>query len=402
MAQPTITSAVYQGGVNIEGTELLHYSIPYTNKELFDNLTTELKNGASLIENAVMGGGVSLDGVDQYVDSGVIFSPTGSPVGISVWLNINSYNGETRFFYQLGYDDGLKYGILLGILSDGKVYVQFRSGDSESFDFKVSTSTESVPIQTWTNVIAVYPTNPAESADVYINAAEGHDIVDNNNIDTIQSYSYVSTIGARRLNASNIDRPLNGIVSSLYFYSGEWSPTDISNLYNQTEYYYKAGGTGPLIPIEPNSTTSTTATFNGVSVGDLIYVFNKDGFASALVTSGISCPMFFKNRLIPRITNFAVTSKTGNSEVKTGLLNSTLGQTRDITVLWEVHTDEISDFVSNLETNYNSTFEEDFQGRDPFETGTSANFVRIVSINYNFKRIGETMWQLPVTYRLVE
>lgn len=110
---------------------------------------------------------------------------------------------------------------------------------------------------------------------------------------------------------------------------------------------------------------------------------------------------FIVNRVIPQVTNFALTSNVFNGQVKTAVLNSSLIQSKEATVLWHICDDDINEFIQNLEDNYNKSFEEDFQGKDPFQTGVSVNTVKLSTQEYMYKRVGETIWEISVGYRLV-
>ncbi len=105
------------------------------------------------------------------------------------------------------------------------------------------------------------------------------------------------------------------------------------------------------------------------------------------------------NRIIPHRSNNTVSTEVGNGEVKSSLTTATLQASNETTVVWHIHEDSISAFLTNLNTNYNSIFSLTVSGHDPFQTGTDTNNVKIIG-GIDQKRIRETFWEIAVRYRL--
>ena len=308
MSIPNITNAVYNGGTTTAtGNFLKNYDsvISVTNSKTFtegDTPIGERINGATLVENSLWGAGIALDGITQRVDPTSWSVPTGA---FAKWgtFNPNALSSqECLFAIDISHAFGNGSVIAVYIFKDAtyltgslQVVISDRSGP---ILYKIINTNDSVFIngQSYQYYIEWDGINQPS---VWIdNVLQSNDDLYSDAFTSIQDGAEVY-FGASWI-TSGYRRHFHGVQSNEGMYLGTHSATERGYIFDNTVYYKKVGGVGPLVYVSPTSSTDNQAVFNDVGINDVLYVFNKDGNDNTVVVSGGTfIPQKFTIELFP-------------------------------------------------------------------------------------------------------
>lgn len=229
-------SIITQGLVlRLDAANPRSYEPPYTSttwRDISGNGNNgTLTNGPTF--NSSNGGSVVFDGVNDYINTTQIQFDRLNPFTLSVWVNtINANNNQiinnensTYRGYQFAISGDFGPGLL------GKFYLFLRNTVNTNFMGAYSTNT--VPTNTWTYLVATYNGSSLSSGiSLYLNGVK--EVISStvgNNLTSTTISNETTWIGQRRPLTQG---PFNGKISQVSIYNRALTAQEVSQNFNAT------------------------------------------------------------------------------------------------------------------------------------------------------------------------
>lgn len=141
--------------------------------------------------------------------------------------------------------------------------------------FKYGFSTNTIAIDTWSNLIARWSGVTTEGIDIFINGSKETLSTEVNNTGTIVNSTTRFTFGRRFGETLN---EFDSLIDDYRLYDRALSDAEISNIYNYSEFYLQ----GAYQEVTVNS--AINASFSGGVLGNTVNVYSREGSANAMIT----------------------------------------------------------------------------------------------------------------------
>jgi len=185
-----------------------------------------LTNGPTF--NDANGGSIVFDGVNDYVNTTQIQFDRLNPFTLSVWVNTTNANNNQMINNENSSYRGYQFAISSGG-NVGRLSLFLRNTVSTNFIGAFSTNT--VPTNTWTYLVATYNGSSLSSGiDLYLNGVK--EVISStvgNNLTSTTISNETTWIGQRRPSTQG---PFNGKISQVSIYNRALSSSEVLHNYN--------------------------------------------------------------------------------------------------------------------------------------------------------------------------
>lgn len=357
-------------------TKTLQVSLPFDKDErnigLYD--VSAENNGATLINDAVVGNCIYLDGTNDYIN--VPFKDFDNNFSISEWFYIE--NGNTTAVWPICSREAAYGGITCFVTTGGVLTIDCASVANSSSRWTTATN---ISKETWYHIAII---RNQQKIWYYING----DFVAEKQIEFSNTFGNVLTIGCRNTNGGDYTNFSKCKIDDFRIYNLALTDEDVKRIYQKEEII--------ILPTEYEKLEYIQSTgTQWIDVGVKANQNTKAEIKFEITGNATGYNAVFGSRTSYTSNAFNVWSKCGNGNIganycKAGAINSTIAQAANVTyyITLEKNKLSVNDSVTTFTQNTNFTtpgniYLFNIYGGDATSTGTS-NRILIGKV-YSFK-----------------
>ncbi len=209
------------GEIDLSASTVASYTITYTTAGTCPNTSTQSVEIAAALAQVDNVYSMEFDGTNDYIDAGndSTLNISGD-LTISAWVNISTHKDFNGIISKISSTDR-NYEIL--VRTTGQV--SFYTMTSGNLNFTTSTTT--IPVNTWTHVVVTVESGVANGTKFYFNGIQDA----TTGIHTVAGNTANANIGRRTTNAFY----MNGKIDEVSIFNVELTAQEVQNIYNATE-----------------------------------------------------------------------------------------------------------------------------------------------------------------------